>query len=357
MKYNRILSLIAFALVGGAAAWAQPRISSNKEQHNFGQIEWKHPVTVDFTITNSGDKPLVLTNVTTSCACSVASWTQSPIAPGEKGSITATFDAKALGRFEKSICIYSNAQPGLVYLRFLGEVVEKVTDYTEELPHTVGSIRTDLTEITFSDVHRGETPSLSFSVVNLSDRPYEPLLMHLPSYLQVVKSPGILSKGEKGEVQLMLNTDKLTDLGLTQSSVYLARFMGDKVSEENEIPVSIVLLPNFSQLSDWELLNAPAIGLSETEIDLQTNRTSKASISHDILVSNNGASPLKINKLQVFNSAVGVSLKKSTLEPGESTKLRITVRRREIDKKRSRLRVLMITNDPKQPKVEINLKR
>ena len=66
-----ILSLLTVAL----AAVAQPRISSNKETHNFGQIEWKRPVTVEYTITNTGNQPLVLTNVTTSCACAVADWT------------------------------------------------------------------------------------------------------------------------------------------------------------------------------------------------------------------------------------------------------------------------------------------
>ena len=29
----------------------------------FGQIEWKHPVTVQYSITNTGDRPLVLTEV------------------------------------------------------------------------------------------------------------------------------------------------------------------------------------------------------------------------------------------------------------------------------------------------------
>ena len=49
-----ILSLLTVAL----AAVAQPRISSNKETHNFGQIEWKRPVTVEYTITNTGNQPV-----------------------------------------------------------------------------------------------------------------------------------------------------------------------------------------------------------------------------------------------------------------------------------------------------------
>ena len=114
-----LICMYAFAAVALTAA-AQPRFSSNKETHNFGQIEWKHPVSVQYVITNTGDQPLVLTEVDPSCACSIAQWTQTPIAPGDKGIITVEFDAKALGRFDKSVAIYSNAQPNLAYLHFTG---------------------------------------------------------------------------------------------------------------------------------------------------------------------------------------------------------------------------------------------
>ncbi len=72
------------------------------------------PVTVEYTITNTGNQPLVLTNVTTSCACAVADWTKEADCSGAKGIVKASFDAKALGHFEKSIGIYSNASPSLV---------------------------------------------------------------------------------------------------------------------------------------------------------------------------------------------------------------------------------------------------
>lgn len=81
--------------------------------------------------------------------------------------------------------------------------------------------------------------------MNLSDRPYEPVLMHLPPYLQTEVKPNVLQKGEKGVITVTLDSERLTDFGLTQASVYLARFSGDKVGDENEIPVSAILLPDF----------------------------------------------------------------------------------------------------------------
>mgnify|MGYP001751574524 FL=1 len=104
------------------------------------------------------------------------------------------------------------------------------------------------------------------------------------------------------------------------------------------------------------MANAPVIRLSETDIDLSALLAKKNKVKHDIQLTNAGRSPLQISKLQVFNPALGVGLKKSVLQPGETTRLRVTVDKRNIAKKKRHLRILMITNDPTQPKVEINIK-
>lgn len=348
-------TLYALAAVTLAAV-AQPRFTSNTEMHSFGQIEWKHPVTVQYTITNTGDQPLVLTEVEPDCACSVAQWTQNPIAPGAKGTVNVTFDAKALGHFQKSVAIYSNAEPHLVYLKFNGEVVREIKDFTRTHPYLIGQIRIDKNSLDFPDIQHGEHPVIYIGVVNLSDRPYEPVLMHLPSYMEMEAKPNVLQKGEKGIITLTLNSEKLTDLGLTQASVYLSRFGGDKVGEENEIPISAILLPDFSGMTDTEKANAPSISLSTKDIDLSSILAKKSKARKDITITNTGRAPLQISKLQVFHPAVGANLKKSILQPGESTRLRVTLEKKNIGKKRRHLRLLMITNDPMQPKVEINIK-
>lgn len=350
--FTTLYALAAVAL----AAVAQPRFTSNTEMHSFGQIEWKHPVTVQYTITNTGDQPLVLTEVEPDCACSVAQWTQNPIAPGAKGTVNVTFDAKALGHFQKSVAIYSNAEPHLVYLKFNGEVVREIKDFTRTHPYLIGQIRIDKNSLDFPDIQHGEHPVIYIGVVNLSDRPYEPVLMHLPSYMEMEAKPNVLQKGEKGIITLTLNSEKLTDLGLTQASVYLSRFGGDKVGEENEIPISAILLPDFSGMTDTEKANAPSISLSTKDIDLSSILAKKSKARKDITITNTGRAPLQISKLQVFHPAVGANLKKSILQPGESTRLRVTLEKKNIGKKRRHLRLLMITNDPMQPKVEINIK-
>ncbi len=351
---KRFLITLLLIVTTITSIYAQPRLSSNKSMHNMGQIEWKHPVTVEYLITNTGDKPLVINNVTASCACTDVAWNKQPIAAGDKGIVKVTFDAKALGRFEKSIGIYSNSTPNLVYLKFNGEVVAKITDYTKTHPYQIGDIKLNRNEFDFPDAQRGEKPVIEFSIVNNTDRPYIPILMHLPHYLKMETKPNVLQKGEKGNVKLTLNTNKLLDLGLTQTSVYLARFVGDKVGEENEIPVSAILLPDLSSSNE---IDKPQIHLSTVDIDFVEKLQKKNKATQDIFIVNEGKSPLKITKLQVFNSAINVDLKKTVIQAGEATRLRVTVRKNKLGKNKKHMRILMITNDPDQPKVIINVKQ
>ncbi|MBO5741146.1 MAG: DUF1573 domain-containing protein, partial [Bacteroidaceae bacterium] len=148
--------------------------------------------------------------------------------------------------------------------------------------------------------------------------------------------------------------EKLPKFGLTTSTVYLSRFPGDKVGEENAIPVSVVLLPDFSQISQQQRLNPPAVELSAKEFTLPSlAENEKKSVK--VVVKNVGKSDLEITDLQVFNSALGVQLKKRVLKPGASTKMKITAYGKFLKKVKGTPRVLMITNDPNCPKIIINV--
>jgi len=143
-------------------------------------------------------------------------------------------------------------------------------------------------------------------------------------------------------------------MGLTQTSVYLSRYMGDKVSETNEILVSSVLLPDFSNVEGDNQVT-PEFTISETEIDF-TSPSRKAKPERTITITNNGTADLLIQQVQVFNKALSVSLGNRQLAPGKSTKMKIVVSSKFLQKAKSRPRVLLITNDPKHAKEIINVK-
>ena len=86
-------------------------------QHSDGNRE--------FTFTNTGNAPLVIANVKSSCGCTVANYTKEPILPGEKGKIDVTYDTKRLGVFRKSIRVFSNAKEDNKTFVVQGNVVAK----------------------------------------------------------------------------------------------------------------------------------------------------------------------------------------------------------------------------------------
>ena len=351
---KRIILIINLLVIFCMSGWAQAQITFDKKVHDFGAVLWKNPVTATFTITNSGDKPLVISNVTTSCGCTVANWTKTPIAPGASGVVSSTFDSKALGRFQKSIGIYSNASERPIYLAIRGEVTADPKNYTVTHPYEIGPIRLDKESLEFDDAHKGDKLEMDLLVANTTEAVYTPVLMHLPPYLSAVAIPEKIARGRSGKIRVTLDTEKLPKFGLTTATVYLSRFMGDKVGEENAIPVSAVLLPDFSRLSQQELQNPPVIELSSTELTFPAlgEREKKA---QTVIIKNTGKRNLEITDLQVFNSVLGVHLKKHVLKPGASTKLKITAFGKNLKRVKGTPRVLMITNDPNCPKVIIKV--
>ena len=345
-----ILLWTAFCLTG----MAQAKATFDKEVHDLGVVLWKHPATATFTIKNEGDKPLVISNVTTSCGCTDAEWTKTPIAPGATGKITSTFDAKALGRFQKSVGVYCNASARPIYLTLRGEVSADPKNYTLTHPYEIGPIRLNKDAIEFDDANKGDKPVMELLVANTTNEVYTPVLMHLPPYLEAVAVPERIGKKGTGKIKITLDTDKLPKFGLTTATVYLSRYPGDKVGDDNAIPVSAILLPDFSNISQQQRLNPPVIELSSTELTLLP-LGEKEKKSQTVIVKNVGKSNLEITDLQVFNSALGVQLKKRVLKPGASTKMKITAYGKYLKKVKGTPRVLMITNDPNCPKIIVKV--
>ncbi|MBF03398.1 MAG: hypothetical protein CMP76_08895 [Flavobacterium sp.] len=95
------------------AAPAQTKASAmkwNTETHEFGEIEKGKPVSYEFTFTNTTKETILITNVKPSCGCTAANYTKTPIKPGEKGSITATYNAASPGNFTKTVTVTTSEE-------------------------------------------------------------------------------------------------------------------------------------------------------------------------------------------------------------------------------------------------------
>ena len=122
MKKVFSLFVVLFAIT--TVAFAQKGVVKfAKETHDFGKIEQGKPVTFTFEFTNTGSDPVVISNAQPSCGCTTPDWTKSAVLPGQKGYVKATYNAAAMGQFNKTITVTSNSERSQIFLALTGEVV------------------------------------------------------------------------------------------------------------------------------------------------------------------------------------------------------------------------------------------
>jgi len=329
------------------------RLTAKNEIIECGSVMYNQPVSVKFEMHNKGGN-FIIREVKTGCGCTSVEYPKGVIPAGDSFTVTATYDARQMGHFDKDVAIYSNAWDKPYYLKMRGVVVEEVIAFSGDYPFKLDMLKADKNDLEFDDVNRGDHPMQKINIMNVSSTPLSPVVMHLPNYLKATVAPTTIAPGRQGTVSIMLDSKKLRDYGLSQTSVYLGMFPGDKVGQDKEITVSAVLLPSFSEMTESELANAPQIRLSHESLDLGSFNGKKKK-SGTIIIENVGRSELDISSLQMFTDGLGVKLNKTRLAPGEQAKLKIKAEARMLRKVRGKPRVLMITNDPLKPKVVINI--
>lgn len=90
--------------------------------HDFGSIQLNSDGSCEFNFTNEGKSPLILSNVKSTCGCTIPSWTKEPIGKKGSGVIKVQYNTSRVGSFEKSITVYSNAKNDIVILTIKGKV-------------------------------------------------------------------------------------------------------------------------------------------------------------------------------------------------------------------------------------------
>ena len=119
-----LLIFVAFTAQGQTTSNAA-EISFEEKVFDYGTITKGADGNHTFTFTNTGNSPLIIESVKSSCGCTVPKKPEAPIAPGASGSIQVRYDTQRLGVFFKTITVTTNAGTNsVVALKIKGTVVE-----------------------------------------------------------------------------------------------------------------------------------------------------------------------------------------------------------------------------------------
>jgi hypothetical protein len=143
---KKVLYLLGFMLLMAGAAKAQdaktqsgPEIEFEKTVHDYGDVPYNGNGECEFRFTNTGDAPLLIQKPKSSCGCTIPSWPDKPIFPGESEVIKVTYRTNRAGNFNKTITVTSNAiKNSTVVLHITGRVLCQPTETLPEKTDKTG---------------------------------------------------------------------------------------------------------------------------------------------------------------------------------------------------------------------------
>jgi hypothetical protein len=124
MKKAILFILLILAPLALSAQASGPMISFDMETIDYGDITKGSNGVRTFTFENTGDAPLDIQGVRSSCGCTIPKKPEAPIEPGKKGEITVRYDTNRVGIFRKTITVNTNvSNAAIIALKIKGNVL------------------------------------------------------------------------------------------------------------------------------------------------------------------------------------------------------------------------------------------
>ncbi|WP_299438163.1 DUF1573 domain-containing protein [uncultured Aquimarina sp.] len=132
MKNVMMILFIGFLGITLNAQDTKAKIEFKAEVIDYGEITKGSDGIRQFEFTNTGDAPLIISRVYSSCGCTIPKKPEDPIAPGATGIIEVKYDTKRVGPIRKTITVYSNAEESTKAIKIKGTVLDDTKSVLEK---------------------------------------------------------------------------------------------------------------------------------------------------------------------------------------------------------------------------------
>ncbi|MCD6366775.1 MAG: DUF1573 domain-containing protein [Bacteroidales bacterium] len=345
-----VFSFMGILLMATGIVFAQQKqanISFNETNYDFGKFkEEKGKVTHNFDFTNTGNQPLIINNVRSSCGCTTPEWTNTPVAPGAKGSIKVTYNAKNRpNKFHKTITIQSNAITPTVVLKITGDVIPRQKTVEDYYPQKMGDLRLKSNHLAFMNIKNTEVRTDSLNIVNTGAAPITIGFERVPAHLILKAVPATLKPNQKGHIIATYDAAKKNDWGFVIDRVNLT-INGQRVTN-NRLSVSATIKEDFSKMVEKDKKNAAHVTFDTLTFNFGTINQGDV-VSHNFKLKNTGKSDLLIRKIKSSCGCTATAPESKVIGKGKSSSIKATFNSRgKVGKQHKTITV--ITNDPDHP--------
>ena len=313
--YKAFFAVLAGIMIS-AGAFAQSKfggiVSIDKTVHDWGDVTVKDgPLSCSFTVTNISAEPVMIRTVASSCGCTGVKWTIEPIAPGQSGTIEATYsNDEGPYAFDKTLTVsfVGVRKPLILHLR--GVVHPKKMPLKETYAVQFGQLGFREAEMKVGNLSQGEQKSLEVRVANVGKKEItvsfdcvSPFLSFTPSELKIA-----------GNSTAMLGVTVTADRSLWGRNLYYATPVVNGVRQDGQVSFAATTRENFDTWSAAQLASAPAAEYdgSFAADPVQAGMPIRASFK----IANSGKTPLTIYKMDLNGSNISVRSSVRSIKAG-----------------------------------------
>ena len=261
---RHILGMVASVALSCTLSSAQTKVSPSVEidkmVHNFGDIIHRSgPVSCTFNLKNTGDKPVVIYNVISTCGCTDVNWTREPLRPGQSGKISVTYsNDEGAYPFDKTLTTYISDTKKPILLKIRGVSIEEAKPLKELYPVSYGPFALRESHIKCGNLEQGGQKSDAVMVANTSGKPIKIDFKDVDENLSVSVSPNPIPAGSTAEMTFTITADRKIWGKNTYHATPLVDGREYRSSEgKTSIGVWGYTKENFSHLSQDEKMKGP----------------------------------------------------------------------------------------------------
>lgn len=311
----------------------EPVFAVSETVHDFGLIREDDREAIHvFKVKNTGDAPLIIKQVQSSCGCAEPIWTREPIEAGKEGEVVIIYNSENRpGPFKKTIMVYTNEKDSRKRLTIMGDVIPKTTNLLRAFQDTIGTIQLERKEFLFYTVRPEELSKQEIWVQNYSNEDVTLSLEQFPAYLKI-EVPDKLEPNKPQRLKMIVDGSKVGRKGHhSDYFTWKAKSASGNIVKK-DVPIVVNLIDDFSKMSPMERTNGAQINLSSTFIEFGKVKKSgflgigsKPAIKQ-LTITNDGKSPLILHSVSIDNNQVEITgLRNHMLQPGESVDAEIRI--------------------------------
>lgn len=324
-------------------------IQFREETFDFGSVkEESGAVTHEFMFTNTGGRPVKILTVQPSCGCTTPSWSKEPVGVGKTGFIQASFNPKGRpGYFNKSLTVTTDLDGNPIVLQIKGQVSSGGETPSLDLPVVNGNWKLKSNSFNMGKVYLKDEPTVrDFPFMNNGAKTISVTSKIVsPEYIKVDIQPKTVEPGKSGNIKITYLGKVKNQYGFQNDNVEITT--DDDISPTKSFSVYATLEDFFPQLKPEELAKAPSLHLQASAVDFGRIKGNASSV-REVQFVNTGKKELTIKSLQGNCVCVKATSTKTTLKPGEGSKIQITFNPQDRTGTQQKA-VTVYSNDPKNP--------